>query len=140
MTSRHALVIHFALLTLFGLACGVSALDDADPPRWVNLAYMVASTVNLYRWYTLDAQERGYVRTSAMGGAMVLAAFGAIPVYLVKSRPVGQRRRALLRFLGALVLTLMLPGLIALPFELLSTQGSGQFVSEVPPSQHGLIP
>jgi hypothetical protein len=119
MTSR---TIRFALLgamALYGLVAGYFAARQAPPPRIAEFFALLAPTPLAYAWYFLDARERGFRRSVPLGSAVVLVAPLALPYYLVKSRPRGSRAGAIGRYVGFVVLVVLVPGLVAIPVALL---------------------
>ena len=56
-----------------------------------------------YCWYYVDAQQRGYKRTTAMGASIVLFCLFAIPFYLARSRPIGARWSSVRKYIGLVI-------------------------------------
>lgn len=88
---------------LYGAAIGYyGAALDRDPPKIVDRMVTLAVIILTYVWYHVDAAEREFRRTMALGAGVILLAVVAIPYYLLRSRPSGQKARALFRFLAFL--------------------------------------
>jgi hypothetical protein len=71
-----------------------------------------------YVWYYYDSIERSYARSRGLNLGIILLAVVAIPYYVARSRPRGQRLKAILRLIGfalcyliCAVLGLLLAGL-----------------------------
>jgi len=66
-----------------------------------------------FYWFRLDSEARQYRRSRLLSSSVLACVFAAIPYYLVRSRPPGQRLRGVLRFGAflALLLLAMLAGL-----------------------------
>jgi len=70
----------------------------------------------IFGWVYVDSTQRGYSRPRWLDLGVLALALIFVPVYLVKSRPRGQRARALGRFLlaaGGFVLSALVGGLIS---------------------------
>ena len=61
----------------------------------------------IFAWYLADTQQRGYTRTALLNIAIILVSVVAVPYYLLRSRPRGQRLKAITRMLGVFVLLLL---------------------------------
>jgi hypothetical protein len=101
---KHALWGVLIAAALGGAIVGSYGVHDADPPRAVRLVVSLLLMVLVYLWYVLDARERKFKRSVALGGAVVLFSAIAVPYYLYRSRPRGQRAAALGGFVGLLLL------------------------------------
>lgn len=120
MSSQKALYIYFALLVLIGITIGYSDARGIEPPKIINLLFMVLTTVSIYLWYYFDAKERSYQRSTLLGGAVLMFSIIAIPIYLLKSRASGKKARSILKYVGCLLLTLIIPVVSAIPTSMLS--------------------
>jgi len=123
MTARQAVLALLALTAVYGGMGGYLAAQNADPPRILDVALSVLMLVATYVWYYVDARERRYNRTALLGGAIILFSIVAVPYYLVRSRPVGQKGKALLRFLGFCALSVAVFVLAAVPAAMLAPGG-----------------
>lgn len=106
MTPKNTL---WALLALM-FACGMSdALYAAShvhmPVWWMSLSAFLLSFLPYY-WYRLDSEARLYRRPRWMSTAVVAMAPIGIPLYLLRSRPRGNRLVSLARMSGFLLMML----------------------------------
>ena len=104
LRSTRALVAAVATMMLAGGVIGWLVARRWQLPLALDYLVGTTLTVCVYVWYRADADERGYPRTMGLGGAMVLIWPLAVPYYLLRNRPSGQRLGALLRFAGVIVL------------------------------------
>lgn len=83
-------------------------------PAWSAVSTALVVSVLIFWWYWTDSTLRSYRRSPLLNVAVVSLAFLAIPYYLVRSRPRGERLKAILRLLGfsALVVLAMLAGAV----------------------------
>lgn len=100
MNAKHPLI---CLLVFTALIGGVRAYLDAqripEPIVWVVISTLLSS-VCVFAWYYYDSTALNYARSFWLNISMVFIALLAVPYYLLRSRPKGQKGRALLRFLG----------------------------------------
>lgn len=103
----------FALLFIAVLAGAMngfaSSRHAAEPLVWTQATDLASSFV-CFVWYCRDGDARLFIRSRWLSVAMVIAAVLAIPYYLWRSRPPGQRRRAIVRYIGFAVLLGMVTG------------------------------
>ncbi|GAA0743428.1 hypothetical protein LRH25_06280 [Ideonella azotifigens] len=116
MTSKRALILFFIAVVVYGALGGYFASVNAPLPKPLELLFTIGLAVLVYVWYYLDAAERRYKRSVLLGGAVIVLSVVAVPYYLVRSRPKGQRIKALLGFVGFLVLAVILFVGAGLPF------------------------
>lgn len=121
MSARSWLFTFFGVLLIYGGIAGYYATYDRDPPRVIELLFIASTVVLLYLWYYFDAEEHHFKRTSLLGGCIVLFSIITVPYYLVRSRPRGQRLRALVKFFGLLLLSVLAVFVGGLPFVLLQS-------------------
>ena len=107
MTARQARWAILGTLALYGLVAGWFAAQRLPLPRLLDFAFMVLTAPLPYVWYFVDATERNFRRTTSLGGAVVAYTLLAIPYSLVRSRPRGRRAAAVLRFVGFVLLALV---------------------------------
>lgn len=106
------------LLVLLAYAIALSAfltyldMRGIVEPAWVALATSLVFSAMIFAWYLADSNERAYRRTALFNVVVVLISIIAVPYYLLRSRPRGQRLKAIVHMLGffALMLTGMLLG------------------------------
>jgi hypothetical protein len=107
MTKKRILIALLLLMVLNGALDATYGGDpDAGPGAWGLLLGLCISFLT-FAWYRYDSDERQYARSRWLNiGILVLTMF-ALPYYLVRSRPRGQKLRALARCAGfALLLVL----------------------------------
>ena len=93
----------FALLfvaVLVGATNGFGASRHAVQPLLWTHGLDLAFSFLCFVWYCRDGDARSYIRSRWLNVAMVTVTMLTIPYYLWRSRPQGQRRRAILRFAG----------------------------------------
>jgi hypothetical protein len=85
--------------------------------RHINAALVLKFALELmfsfvsFLWYCRDSNARNYIRSRWLSVAMVSVSLLAIPYYLWRSRPAGQRAGALLRFFGFVALLVFVTAL-----------------------------
>jgi hypothetical protein len=110
---------HILGLILLGMAAlsGVSTYLEAQglrEPNWSVVSTSIAFSLLIFWWYWADSTSRSYRRSPLLNVAVIAVAFVAVPYYLVRSRPRGQRLRAvagLLGFVAMLVVALLIGAL-----------------------------
>jgi hypothetical protein len=122
MDPRTPLYACFAILALGGAFSGYYIASDSGPPRLIEFTMMVTSSVLIYVWYYLDAAQRRYRRTLLLGGGVIMLPFVAVPYYLARSRARGERFKAVLKFFGLGVLSIVVPFLAALLVALVAAR------------------
>lgn len=100
MTSRRALLCLFLTIVLFGAITGYYGAHDRDPPKIIDFAGSLGLLALTYVWYYVDAAERSYRRTGALGAAIILISIVAVPYYLFRSRGPGEKFKALAGLVG----------------------------------------
>ena len=106
MTAKSALFVLLFVNILDGALTGFAMERHvAEPMAWT-YALTVVFSFTSFLWYCRDSDARDFVRSRWLSVAMVSLSFLAIPYYLLRSRPSGQRGRAMLRFAGFAVLLL----------------------------------
>ena len=118
MQNKTILILLFLTLGLSGACSEYYASHHRATPKAFDILFLVVSTVLVYRWYYLDAAARAYRRTALVGGAVIMLPLLALPYYLFRSRPTGQKLHALLEYFGLLVLAIVTIVLGGLPFVL----------------------
>jgi hypothetical protein len=105
MKPKHVLgmLLGFALLVTF---VDATVLHDGVRAPWWNVVSSLIFSILCFSWYRLDSEQRQYRRSALLNVGVVALAVFAIPYYVVRSRPPGQKARALLR-LGGFVLLLI---------------------------------
>lgn len=84
-------------------------------PEWMVVATSMVFSLLCFWWYWLDASARSYRRTPLLNVAVVALAVLAIPYYVIRSRPRGEKLKALARLVGFVMLTVVASLVGALP-------------------------
>ena len=103
----------FALLfiaVLGGAMNGFASSRHAAQPQLWTHAIDFASSFLCFVWYCRDGDARAFIRSRWLNIAMVSVTVLTIPYYLWRTRPQGQRFRAILRYIGFAVLLGALTG------------------------------
>ncbi len=69
-------------------------------PVWWQVITAVLGGVILFAWYYSDSESRGYPRSRWLNVGIVAFWPVAVPYYVIRSRPKGQKGKALLDCLG----------------------------------------
>lgn len=105
LTPRQVLVLLFVFTLLFGALDGYGIARRANALA-IGPLFEIAFSFLCFYWYRLDSDSRHYRRSKPLNIGIILLATVALPYYLVRSRPPGQRARALWR-LAEFVLLLL---------------------------------
>jgi hypothetical protein len=105
MRTKHVLIALLALMLVSGLLEPVESA--ATPPVWWLLLSGFLSSFLPFYWYRLDSEARLFLPSRWMSTGLVALAPVALPIYLLRSRPRGQRAGALLRCFGFFVLMML---------------------------------
>jgi hypothetical protein len=103
MRAKHVLIALLALMLVSGLVEPLEAPAAAPPLWWILLSGFLSSFLPFY-WYRIDSEARLFLPSRWLSTGVVTLTPVALPIYLLRSRPRGQRARALLRCLGFSVL------------------------------------
>ena len=103
MTKKHVLTLLVALTLVFGVVDAREMALGVQSNGWAVLSTVLFSFLS-FCWYRLDSDAHQYRRTALLNVGVVMLAIVAVPYYLVRSRPAGQKGRALLRLAGFCVL------------------------------------
>lgn len=104
MKSKYPLIF---LLIVWSLIGGVSAYCEAHripEPSWWAILSALLSSIAIFSWYYFDSELRRYRRSKLQNICMIVFTVFAVPFYLLRSRPKGQKGKALLLLLGYFVL------------------------------------
>jgi hypothetical protein len=107
MKPRHALIALLSFLAL--LSCVLSVLDARGiaEPRSLQIGSTLAFSVLTFAWFWLDSESRSYERSPFLNVAVVALGFIAVPYYLLRSRPKGERLKAMGKFLAFTLLSII---------------------------------
>jgi hypothetical protein len=103
------------LVTMFVSALVTGVADERhlpEPAGWTMLSGILTSFLT-FCWFRLDRDARMIRRSVWVNIAILLLAPVALPVYLLASRPPGQKLRALGRLIG-FVLLIMLASILGM--------------------------
>jgi CDP-diglyceride synthetase len=106
MRARHVLYALLAVMLVSGLIEPMESNAPPSPVWWTLLSAFLMSFLPYY-WYRLDSEARRFHRSRWMSTSVVALNFIGLPIYLVRSRPRGQRARALLRCFGFVALMVL---------------------------------
>ena len=107
MSPKRILVILLAYAVALSGFLTYLDLRGTSEPAWLALATSLVFSALIFAWYLADTQQRGYTRTALLNIAIILVSVVAVPYYLLRSRPRGQRLKAITRMLGVFVLLLL---------------------------------
>jgi hypothetical protein len=107
---KQALIALLFTAVLGGALNGFASSHHAAQPLVWTYAIDFASSFLCFVWYCRDGDARAFIRSRWLSVAMVTANVLAIPYYLWRSRPQGQRWRAILRYIGFAALLAILTG------------------------------
>ena len=94
-----------ALLACEGLLNGWASGVNGQVPRSWDALFKLSQVVLIYQWLREDARAQGVQRTLGGSGLVILLSLLGVPAYLWRSRPRGARAKALLRFVGFVLVT-----------------------------------
>lgn len=104
MTAKTALYFLLLLKIADGAFTGFAMQRHAAAPLAWTIPLMVAFSFTSFLWYCRDSDARQFRRSRWLSAAMVGLSVLVVPYYLSRSRPGGQRARAVLRYAGFLAL------------------------------------
>lgn len=107
---KQALFALVFIALLGGAMNGFASSRHAAQPQLWTLATDLASSFLCFVWYCRDGDARAFIRSRWLNTAMVTVTVLTIPYYLWRTRPQGQRLRAILRYIGFGVLLVALTG------------------------------
>jgi O-antigen/teichoic acid export membrane protein len=107
MTPKRILIALFFLMMVDGAIDATYSAGAEEAPIGWSLALALTFSFLCFVWYRHDSDERHYARSRWLNIGMVVLTVFAMPYYLARSRPRGQKLRALARCAGfALLLVL----------------------------------
>jgi O-antigen/teichoic acid export membrane protein len=95
------------LMVLEGALDATYEAGGLDTPIGWSLALALSFSFLCFLWYRRDSDERHYARSRWLNTGMVVLSVFAMPYYLWRSRPPGQKVRALLRCAGFALLMVL---------------------------------
>jgi hypothetical protein len=108
---KQALVALLFITVLAGAMHGFASSRHAQQPLVWMYVCELASSFLCFVWYCRDGDARAFVRPRWLSAAMVAITMLTIPYYLWRSRPRGQRFRAIARYVGFVVLMGIVTGI-----------------------------
>jgi hypothetical protein len=103
MKTAHILALLVAVTLVAGVVDAHDIALHVQSNGWAVLSTLMFSYLSFY-WYRLDREAHLYRGSRWLSIGIVMLAIVAVPYYLVRSRPAGRKRRALLRLAGFCVL------------------------------------
>jgi hypothetical protein len=103
MTKMHILVLLVAVTLVAGVVDARDMELHVQSNGWAVLSTLLFSFL-CFCWYRIDSEARLYRRSRWLNVGIVMLAIVAVPYYIARSRPAGQKGRALLRLAGFCVL------------------------------------
>ena len=97
---RQALFALLFIAVLAGVMNGFASSRHAAQPLVWTQATDLASSFLCFVWYCRDGDARSFIRSRWLNVAMVAATVLTIPYYLWRTRPRGERGRAIVRYIG----------------------------------------
>jgi hypothetical protein len=119
MTRTHILALLLAVTAVYGVVDARQMALHIQYSGWEVLSTLMFSFL-CFCWYRLDSDVLMYRRTALLNVGIVMFAVLAVPYYLVRSRPAGQKGRALLRLAGFCALLVVAAGIGGVAYELLA--------------------
>ena len=116
MTARRLIHSLLGLFAINGVFAVYSAIYHLPPSKLLGFLLPIFFIVVTYLWYYTDAKEQKYCRTTSLGGAIILFTFFSVPYYLYRSRPLGMKYKALVRYLGFCLLCIVVMFAASTPF------------------------
>jgi hypothetical protein len=103
VTKIQVLVLLVAVTLVAGVVDARDMALHIQSNGWAVLSTLLFSFL-CFCWYRIDSEARLYRRSRWLNVGIVMLAIFAVPYYLVRSRPAGQKGRALLRLAAFCVL------------------------------------
>lgn len=111
MTRKQILIAILAVMVLDGALDATYAANGLSQPLEWSVPITLCISFLGFLWYRIDSDERDYRRSAGLNIAMIFLAYVAMPYYLLRSRPRGQKLRALAKCLGFAVLMVLFAAL-----------------------------
>jgi hypothetical protein len=119
MNRTRILALLVAVTAVYGVVAARQMALGIEYSGWDILSTLMSSFLCFF-WYRLDSDARMYRRTALLNVGIVMFAVLAVPYYLVRSRPAGQKGRALLRLAGFSALLVLAAGIGGVAYGLLA--------------------
>jgi hypothetical protein len=103
MKTAHVLALLVAVTLVAGVVDARDMALHIQSNGWAVLSTLLFSFL-CFCWYRIDSEAHLYRRSRWLNVGIVMLAIVAVPYYIARSRPAGQKGRALLRLAGFCVL------------------------------------
>jgi peptidoglycan/LPS O-acetylase OafA/YrhL len=107
MTRHRILIVLLLLMVLDGALDATYAARGQDQPLAWSAPLTLCVSFLGFLWYRIDSDERRYPRSRWLNIGVIILTIVAVPYYLVRSRPAGQKLRALLKCVGFALLMVL---------------------------------
>lgn len=107
MTPKRILIALLLLMLLDGLLDATYDAGGQETPIGWSLALALSFSFLCFAWYRQDSDARHYARSRWLNTGMVVLTVLAMPYYLLRSRPPGQKLRAILKCAGFALLMVL---------------------------------
>jgi hypothetical protein len=107
MTPKRILIALLLLMVLDGLLDATYDAGGQETPIGWSLALALSFSFLCFAWYRHDSDARHYARSRWLNTGMVVLTVLAMPYYLLRSRPRGQKLRAILKCAGFALLMVL---------------------------------
>jgi peptidoglycan/LPS O-acetylase OafA/YrhL len=107
MNQKRILIAMLLLMVLDGFIDASYAADGLDQPAAWSIPLTLCFSFLTFLWYRHDSDRVGYARSRWLNIAIILASPVSVPYYLLRSRPAGQKLRALLKCAGFALLMVL---------------------------------
>ncbi|MES2148877.1 MAG: hypothetical protein V4508_03695 [Pseudomonadota bacterium] len=105
LSARQALYCLLAAAGVLGIGAAAASAIRLDM-LWLVCSDILISFLG-FVWFCRDSDAHAYPRSRWLKFCMIFMVLLAVPYYLARSRPAGAKLRAVLRFLGFLLLGLL---------------------------------
>lgn len=93
MKTKHVLVTFLAVVAACGFVLAYLDGRGIPEPKPLQLGSTFLFSALTFAWFWLDSESRSYRRSPFLSIAVIALGAFAVPYYLVRSRPSGQRHR-----------------------------------------------
>ena len=119
LTTRHVLLVFLGVMALLGFALAYMEVHRIAEPQALQVGSTLLFSLLTFTWFWLDSEARAYKRSPLLNVAIIALTVLAVPYYLLRSRPNGQRLKAVGKCLGFALLLWVAFFLGTLPVYLL---------------------
>lgn len=107
MSQKRILIFILLLMVLDGFIDATYAAHGFDQPLAWSLPLTLVFSFLTFLWYRRDSDQHSYRRSRWLNVGIIALSPVVLPYYLLRSRPHGQKLRALLRCVGFVVLMVL---------------------------------